>query len=350
MAKTILLIDDDENMHIHMRVVLETAGYQLISAYSSDEGLDKLLLQLPDLVILDYLMPQKTGDQTFVELKSSARFEKHRDIPVIMLTAASQSKERIELLLRKGLNAYLEKPFGNKELLNVIENTLVTNAISIRNLALRKAVENSKNFLENLVESCPVAIFTCDREGRITFASKAIEDILGYSTTEVVGRSICNFLRIGKNDLEELLVNTKVSSQVTRGLYLRAKSGSEIPMGITYSHLHDKNDRIQGLLIVGQDLSDQKRLEKELLEKERLAAIAESVATINHQINNPLTPILGNIQLIRKEENLLTDDHIRKLDIIETNVRKISDIVQKFNCITNPERKTYYGDARIFQI
>ncbi|MCH7679300.1 hypothetical protein IID10_08030, partial [candidate division KSB1 bacterium] len=88
----------------------------------------------------------------------------------------------------------------------------------------------------------------------------------------------------------------------------------------------------------------------EIIKKERLKAVAETAVIVNHEINNPLTPILGNIQLIRKEDSLLSDDHIKKLEIIESNVRKISNIVQKYNHISKPEEKNYYGNSNIFEI
>lgn len=351
MTRQILLIDDDKDVHTHIQIVLQKAGHNLISAFDGKEGLKKVLSFNPDLIILDYLMPKKDGDETFNELKKSQQYKKHSDIPVIMLTAANQPNERIKHLLEAGLNAYLEKPFGNKELLNVIENIFITNKIKIRKSTLRKAIENSKNFLENLIESCPIAIITCGLDGKITFASKGIEDILGYLASEVLDKSVYEVLGTSEEVLTKRLENTEgINEFVINGIYVETKSGIQIPMGITNSYLRDQDGDIQGLLFVGQDLSAQKQLEKELLEKERLTAITQSFATINHEINNPLTPILGNIQLIRKEDNLLSDDHIKKLEIIESNVRKISDIVQKFNGISKPIEKTYYENSNIFEI
>jgi len=351
MTRQILLIDDDKDVHTYIQIVLQKAGYNLISAFDGNEGLKKVLSFNPDLIILDYLMPKKNGSETFKELKKSQQYERYRDIPVIMLTATDQRPERIKQLLEAGLNAYLEKPFGNKELLNVIENTFITNKIKVRNQTLRKAVENSKNFLENLLESCPMAIITCELGGKISFVSKGIEDILGYSTSEVLGKSVYELLGTSKKVLTGSLESGDSQNKlVTNGIYVEAKSGIQIPMGITSSYLRDQNGETQGLLVVGQDLSAQKQLEKELLEKERLLAITQSFATINHEINNPLTPILGNIQLIRKEDSLLSDDHIKKLEIIESNVRKISNIVQKYNHISKPEEKNYYGNSNIFEI
>ncbi|RMF67386.1 MAG: hybrid sensor histidine kinase/response regulator [Calditrichaeota bacterium] len=351
MKKKILLIDDDQDIHVHIRIILEKAGYQFVSAYDGKEGLAKIQSEKPDLVILDYLMPEMNGFDAYREIMTNPAYQAFRQIPVIMLTALDQSPKDVRDMLVSGIHAYLEKPFGHRELLNVIENTFVTNEIRIRNTELRKAIENSKNFLESLVESCPVIIMTTDSEGVITFASKATEEILGFRTQEVIGKPLHTFLNVKKSHITELLqqMESKPSS-VTDELYLNSTFGKLVPMAFTYSNLKDQFDNILGLLIVGQNLSDRKRLEHELLEKERLKAITESFATINHQLNNPLTPILGNLQLMQKEKDQMCEGHIKRLEIIEENVRKISQIIQKFNKVTKVSTEKYYGDQNMVQL
>jgi len=110
MTRQILLIDDDKDMHAHIQIALQKAGYNLISAFDGIEGLNKVLSFNPDLIILDYLMPRKDGGEIFRELKESPKYRRVCDIPVIMLTAANQPTERINSFLEAGLNGYLEKP------------------------------------------------------------------------------------------------------------------------------------------------------------------------------------------------------------------------------------------------
>jgi PAS domain S-box-containing protein len=351
MAKKILLIDDDKDIHEHIRIIMEKAGYQFSSAYNGNDGLEKIISENPDLIILDYLMPEKNGSETYSEFLTNSRYHNYRNIPVIMLTAMSQSQDDINRFLRSGLNAYLEKPFGHKELLNIIENTFVLNEIRLRNNELKKATENAKNFLENLIASCPIAIITTTTKGVITFFSKGAEHILGYRSDEMLGNSLSSIM--ASNNAFHLAMLRDVdpfTPMITKEIYFKSKYSKEIPMGITYSCLKDHNETVMGLLIVGQDLTNQKRLEKEIVEKERLTAITEALATINHQINNPLTPILGNLQLLRKDKDKFQGRHARKLEIIEVNAKKIFDIIQKFNQIAKPIRKEYYGDSNMLEI
>lgn len=352
MTKQILLIDDDHDIHQQIRVTVKTAGYELISAYDGNDGLEKILQKNPDLVILDFLMPNKNGLETFQELMTHPRFQAYKSIPVIMLTALSSAQSEIDEVLESGINAYLEKPFGSRELLNVINNSLIINKIKVKKNKLAEVLETTKNFLEGLIESCPVAILTTDLDERITFTNKATHTILGYDSTELIGKTIATLFSGKKySPLEKLQNGEPNISNFADELQVETKLGEKVFMGITFSLLFNEQENVQGLLIVGQDLTSQKKLERELLEKERLQAITESFATINHQLNNPLTPIIGNVQLMQKDRNSLSQDHLKKLEIIEINAKRISGIIQKFNQESATLSKTpYYGNINMLEI
>jgi PAS domain S-box-containing protein len=345
--KKILLIDDDQDTHVLMRMILQSAGYSLISAYDGADGLVKSKETNPDFIILDYLMPEKDGLETLNEIKNNPDYEQMRNIPIIMLTAVNQSPKTREQLLGAGLHACLEKPFGSKELLNIIDNTFVANKIRIRNERLQFLIESSRNFMENLLESCPVAIFTTDNLGRITYASRAVNTIFGLKVADILEQNLFEVLKLKRN----IVVGFKQDSAVS---YFeetaKTNTGKNVVMGFTVSALFDCEENQIGYLVVGQDLSDQKRLERELLEKERLTAITESLATINHQINNPLTPILGNVQLLLKDTSRWDAGIVKKLEVIKSNAAKISEIIKKFNQLSEPIRKKYYDDINMLDI
>jgi len=347
MKKTIILVDDDKAIHFHTQIILEKAGYNFVSAFSANEGFEKIKSLNPDLIILDYLMPEKSGIELYKQLVSNIVDFR---TPVIMLTALEQGDIKIREILKEGITLYLEKPFGPKELLNLIQNVCINNDLNIRNAELKKAIENSKNFLENLVESCPALIITTDKDGFITYSNKGSSDILGKSLKEIVGTHINELLGL---DYSLNLFDIKGLEEgfVTKEFAIHTKlRGRSLTLGVTLSYLKNFDDRVEGLLILGQDVSLQKQLEKELLEKERLRGITESMATINHQINNPLTPILGNLQLMRKDDTHFLEGDKKKLEIIELNVKKICDIVKSFNEISKPVTQKYYGEIDMLKV
>lgn len=142
--KKILLIDDDRDIHIICKKYIENAGYGFISAFNGCEGLEKIQDEHIDLVLLDYLMPDMNGTEVFRELISNKKYEKFRDIPVVMLTVVSEDYLKQEELLNMGIRMYLKKPFGYHELINIIENLFMINQIHL-NLK-NKELENIKQF------------------------------------------------------------------------------------------------------------------------------------------------------------------------------------------------------------
>ena len=86
MPKQVLIIDDDPNTVKYLSVVLSENGYDTVSAADGNEGLEKVKQAIPDLIILDVMMPKRTGFVLFELLKKD---DQYKDIPVLMLTGVS---------------------------------------------------------------------------------------------------------------------------------------------------------------------------------------------------------------------------------------------------------------------
>jgi putative two-component system response regulator len=138
----VLMIDDDSLQLAFGEKLAGRAGYRFASAAGGRDGL-RLAHQLrPDVILLDYLMPDLTGPEVFEELLRSAD-ERVRRAPVIMLTGQSSNQEEQRRLLDAGLAAYLYKPFGYHELLNVIGNVMTLSATRERNRLLEMQARQS---------------------------------------------------------------------------------------------------------------------------------------------------------------------------------------------------------------
>ena len=93
MSKRVLVVDDDENTRRFLSVALEANGYEAVTAEDGDDGFQKVQDEKPDLILLDVMMPKKTG---FVLFKQLRRKDEFKDIPVIMLTAVAEVLEEDE--------------------------------------------------------------------------------------------------------------------------------------------------------------------------------------------------------------------------------------------------------------
>jgi len=90
MPKRVLVVDDDENTRRFLSVALEANGYEPRTAEDGDQGLKMIQEDKPDLILLDVMMPKKTGVVLFKQLR---RKDEYKDIPVIMLTAVAEALE-----------------------------------------------------------------------------------------------------------------------------------------------------------------------------------------------------------------------------------------------------------------
>lgn len=334
-------------MHQFSKKLLSNAGYDMISAYNGQTGLQMIGTHQPDLVLLDYLMPGMNGYEVYEAITQNQELA---CLPIIMLTAVNECPKKKNELFQMGLAAYLNKPFGHKELINVIDNVLFTNKIKIENERLHKALKNAKNFLENLIHCSPDAIITTDLHGLITSFSRAAEEIFGYPAEKIVNTSISDYLSTPPGD--EDFIEKVFNQQSIRNYEIDflTPSGKYIPVSFSISLIKDKNYENLGIMFIGKDISELKKLKNELVESEKLAVLMDTAVAINHEINNPLTPILGNIQLLLLKENELPGWIIEKLNIIEKNAWRIQHIVQKLNQITQPVKKRYYGNTNMLDI
>ena len=120
MAKSILIVDDSVTERKAISGPLRQLGYQVSMATDGDEGLKKANGEMPDLIVLDVVMPKKNGFQVCRKLKMSAS-TKH--IKIIMLTSKDQETDRF-WGMRQGADAYLTKPVIMNDLVTAIGNLI----------------------------------------------------------------------------------------------------------------------------------------------------------------------------------------------------------------------------------
>ena len=116
-GKQILVVDDEPRMIGFIRMNLELEGHYVIEAHSGLEALDAIRTKLPDLVLLDVMMPDLDGFETLRMLREFS------SIPVIMLTAKGEENDKV-YGLELGADDYVTKPFGPRELSSRIKAVL----------------------------------------------------------------------------------------------------------------------------------------------------------------------------------------------------------------------------------
>jgi two-component system alkaline phosphatase synthesis response regulator PhoP len=108
---TILVVEDEENLHEALKLNLEIEGYEVVSAFTGNEALQKISNEYFDLIIMDIMLPEVDG----ISITETIRVN-NNEVPVLMLSAKNSSADRV-LGLKKGADDYLTKPFNLEELL-----------------------------------------------------------------------------------------------------------------------------------------------------------------------------------------------------------------------------------------
>ena len=118
--KKILIVDDEQDIVESLKFVLEVSGFMCYTAFNGEDGLKLAKEIMPDLIILDVMMPKINGYKISRLLKYDA---KYKDIPIIMVTARSQMEDKM-IGEETGVNEYITKPFELDQIVKKVQEYL----------------------------------------------------------------------------------------------------------------------------------------------------------------------------------------------------------------------------------
>ncbi len=122
MSRRILIVDDEPNIVTSLEFLMRESSYEVRVARDGDEALRRAASFLPDLILLDVMMPQRSGFEVCQKIRENAAL---RDVKIVMLTARGRELEK-NIGLDSGANAYVTKPFSTKELMSTVRGLLHT--------------------------------------------------------------------------------------------------------------------------------------------------------------------------------------------------------------------------------
>ncbi|MGD9871780.1 MAG: response regulator transcription factor [Thauera sp.] len=120
MNKKILIADDEQNIVISLEFLMKREGFDVVVANDGEEAVERIRSEHPDLVLLDVMMPKKTGFEVCQEVKADASLATVR---ILMLTAKGRDTE-VAKGLALGADAYMTKPFSTRELVDKVRSLL----------------------------------------------------------------------------------------------------------------------------------------------------------------------------------------------------------------------------------
>jgi PAS domain S-box-containing protein len=202
---------------------------------------------------------------------------------------------------------------------------------------MERRLRREREFARRLMDSLPDLVFVLDRELRYTFASPSLKQVLGYEPEEL----ICS--RLGDSadpeDCPALLAMCREliagrGAQGTIEYRSRHKNGEWRLMRTTVRPVVDTEGRIEGVIASARDITEQRHVEQQLVQSERLAAMGQMIAGVAHELNNPLTAVLGVTELVR--DGIEEPTMKRQLDLAHRQARRAAHIVQSLLTFSRP--------------
>lgn len=171
--KHIFIVDDDIHIGNMLEEVLQREGYKVSRAYSGTEALLVLSSQTPDLILLDLMLPGLNGEEVLPKIQR---------IPVIILSAKSETAHKVQLLL-DGACDYITKPFDLTELLARI-------TVQLRNASSQPILRHTLTFQEINLNTETHSVSVQDRPVKLTRTEYAILKLLMENPSQVITKSV----------------------------------------------------------------------------------------------------------------------------------------------------------------
>lgn len=226
--------------------------------------------------------------------------------------------------------------------------------------ATERELTKTKQFLERVIDSSVDAIISADTQGVVRLYNGAAERVFGYAPADVLGKMNVRDLYPpgGAREMMRLIRGEKPGGRGQLESYkteVVGRDGQAIPVLVSAALIMDQGSPI-GSVGVMTDLRDRIRMqasldaaEEELRNREKASLIAELAGAAAHELNQPLTSVMGYAEIIKRRarDNL---PHIRETEALAQEAERMADIVRRIGKITRYETKAYVGDAKIIDL
>ena len=326
-----ILLADQEKTHL-----IYTAGYGYNPEYeeyltSVEFNLDKPHSRGPAVESFRMQKPILIDDISKIEDNLSKRSQKFAQmmgatsfisVPIIF------ENESLGVLMVDNIRS--KRPLRQSDV-SLLMGIATQIAISMNNATSYQKVLESEERFRSLSENAPDIIYTLDLNGSLTYINPVWEKILGHRPDEVLGRKFFDFVRT-----EDIGVYTHLFEQIRDGkLVLRDrvgailhKDGSEKVFNISGAPNLDLEGNVTGIVGIFKDISEQKRLESQLLHAQKMEAVGTLAGGIAHDFNNLLMGIQGYASLMFLDMNI-THPLYDKLKGIEDQVRSGAELTKQ---------------------
>ena len=286
----ILLIEDHPGSRKNLQRLIERRGHEVVALGSAEEAEAVLARETFPFLILDWMLPGKSG----VDLCRELRAQPNGDEMFILLVTARADTDDLEQALAAGANDYLTKPLDLGRLnvrISVAERQI--RELGERNQA-RAALQESARTMANILENTTDGFFAVDSSWHFTHVNAEAETLLGRTRDELFGHELWEKFPELAGSVLEANYRKVVAEQIP------VEFEASDPSGKVWHEVHAYPSN-GGVSVFFRDISERKKTESERLTTSKLESLGTLAGGIAHDLNNILTVISGNIGLAQIE-------------------------------------------------
>lgn len=323
----IMIVEDESLVADDLTACITGFGYEVVGVADTVASARELAeATKPDLALLDI---QLKGDADGIHLAHDLR---KQQIGFVYLTAHSDTRtlERAQVTEPLG---YVLKPFGARDMLPVLQTALYRHASE-------KQLRTMERWLSTTLRSIGDGVLVTDLNGRVTFANRVAENILGMTRHEIVGREFVDVLHLLGPDgsVSDVDVATRAIRQaatvvIEPGTDLRRRDGTRIGIDDCAAPICGDDGAVTGAVVVFRDVTERRNVERErreadmrMLEAEKMESIAVLASGLAHDLGNVLMAILGNVALCRHAGTSGTEQPLQE---VETGARTAIEMCRR---------------------
>ncbi|MFH1977611.1 MAG: response regulator [Pseudomonadota bacterium] len=332
----ILIVDDEELIVKLLSMSLRSDGYETLSAYSGQQGLEVFKSESPDIVITDIKMPGMDGLELLKKIK-----EIDPEKEVIIVTGHGDIDSTITAL-QHGASDFINKPVRDDALAIALERAKskiilrkklkdYTTNLEIKIAEATEEIRRKSDFQKLLIKSSHDAIIAFNHDWKVVMYNPEAARIFGESPKDVRNKMTIDELYTPRiaNIFKNQFRNEKDQKVLPwKENIIKTKDGRQIPVRYISDTLFE-NGQFVGTVNFFQDLTEIKRLEKELVQSERMAAVGQTVSGLAHYVKNILVGLKGGSYVV--DVGIQKND-MEKLkagwETIKKNIKRVGDLTQ----------------------
>ena len=267
-AIVVQIIDDDKITRSLLTKVLLKLGYQVISSGSGIEGIEQYIVERPDIILLDVLMPGMSGYEVCLELRKP---EYDKSLPILMLTGL-EDVESINEAFSVGATDFVTKPVN----LALLGERL---KYALKGKQMYLDIQDQSNELSAILASASDGIITTDIENNILGANPTAHSLFSTGTEPLIGKNLNEF--IAQNQISDMAGGAGISATG------KHHNGETFPLEYTLSFISNQTRNVKCFFIT--DLTERLRIER---------MKSEFIQTVSHELRTPIAAIQGATSIL----------------------------------------------------